>query len=66
MSQTIKVDLAELLDDVNKQQIQLPDFQRIWVWDDDRIRGLLASVSRGFPVDAIMTLQSEGNEPQAR
>ena len=28
--------------------------------DDDRIRGLLASISRGFPVGAIMTLEAAG------
>ena len=50
--------LKKLLDDVEAKKIQLPDFQRGWVWDDDRIRGLLASISRGFPVGAIMTLSS--------
>ncbi len=52
--------LKELLDDVDSGKIQLPDFQRGWVWDDDRIRSLLASVSRGFPVGAIMTLEAGG------
>src|SRR5260370_18316510 len=27
----------------------LPEFQRTFVWDHDRIRGLWASLSRGFP-----------------
>ena len=42
-------------------KIQLPDFQRGWIWDDDRIKGLLASISRGFPVGAIMTLSAGGD-----
>ena len=50
----------KLLNDVDSGRIQLPDIQRGWVWDDDRIRGLLASVSRGFPVGAIMTLDAGG------
>ena len=29
-----------------------------WIWDDDRIKGLLASISRGFPVGAVMTLSA--------
>lgn len=40
--------------------MQLPDFQRGWVWDDEGLRGLLASVSKSFPVGALMTLQTGG------
>ena len=60
MFKTNPVSLKELLENVDSGKIQLPDFQRGWVWDDDRIRGLLASVSRGFPVGAIMTLEAGG------
>ena len=58
MFTTNPVLLTKLFDDVEAGKIQLPDFQRGWVWDDDRIIGLLASISRGFPVGAIMTLSS--------
>ena len=57
--------LNTLLQDVHDGKIQLPDFQRGWVWDDYRIRGLLASVSRGFPVGAVMTLDA-GSEIKFR
>ena len=60
MFQTHPVTLKSLLNDAHSGKIQLPDFQRGWVWDDDRIRGLLASISRGFPVGALMTLQAGG------
>ena len=60
MFKTNPVSLKELLDDASSGKIQLPDFQRGWVWDDDRIRALLASISRGFPVGAIMTLEAGG------
>ena len=60
MFKTNPVSLKELLDDTESGKIQLPDFQRGWVWDDDRIRGLLASISRGFPVGAVMTLEAVG------
>jgi hypothetical protein len=42
--------------------IQLPDFQRSWVrvWDEDRIKSLIASVSRAFPVAALMSLDTGG------
>ena len=52
MFKTFTSPLKELLDDVHYGKIQLPDFQRGWVWDDDRIKGILASISRGFPVGA--------------
>ena len=60
MFKTNPESLIDLLDGAESGKIQLPDFQRGWVWDDDRIRGLLASISRGFPVGAIMTLEAGG------
>ena len=65
MFKTNEVLLKNLIEDVEKGKIQLPDFQRGWVWDDDRIKGLLASVSRGFPMGAVMTL-SAGSEIKFR
>ena len=53
--------LKNLLTDVSNGKIQLPDFQRGWVWDDDRIKGLLVSISRGFPIGAVMTLDAGGD-----
>ncbi len=41
--------------------MQLPEFQRSWVWDEDRIKSLIASVSQEFPIGAIMTLQTGGD-----
>ena len=48
--QTNPIDLDEILDACHRGKIQLPDFQRSWVWDEDRIKSLIASVSRAFPV----------------
>lgn len=36
----------------------MPDFQRSWVWDDERIRKLLVSILQSYPIGAIMLLQS--------
>jgi hypothetical protein len=49
------------LKDVHSGKIQLPDFQRGWIWDDNRIKGILASVAKSFPIGAIMLLET-GNE----
>lgn len=58
--QTNPYDLYKLLDDCHRGVLQLPDFQRSWVWDEDRIKSLIASVSRAFPVGALMTLDTGG------
>lgn len=58
--QTNPFDLNKLLDDCHRGVFQLPDFQRSWVWDEERIKSLIASISRAFPVGALMTLVSGG------
>ena len=56
-----KLPLPEILGDITKGKIQLPDFQRGWVWDDDHIRSLLVSIARSFPVGAVMILETGGD-----
>ncbi|WP_312166628.1 DUF262 domain-containing protein [Phenylobacterium sp.] len=58
--QTNPIDLSRLLDGCHQGIIQLPDFQRSWVWDEDRIKSLIASISRAFPVGALMSLDTGG------
>lgn len=58
--QTNPIDLNKLLEDCHRGYLQLPDFQRSWVWDEDRIKSLIASISRAFPIGALMTLDSGG------
>lgn len=54
--------LAELMQNVGNGKIQLPDFQREWKWDDDRIAGLIASVSRGHPPSKfVSTLEKKAS-----
>ena len=55
-----KRSLPDILADIVKGKIQLPDFQRRWVWDDDHIRSLLVSIARSFPVGAVMLLETGG------
>lgn len=59
--QTNPYDLSKLLEDCHRGVLQLPDFQRSWVWDEDRIKSLIASISRAFPVGALMTLDTGGD-----
>jgi hypothetical protein len=60
MFQTNPFYLHSLLKECEQGTIQLPDFQRSWVWDEDRIKSLIASVSRSFPVGALMSLKTGG------
>lgn len=53
--------LADLLRDIVAGKIQLPDFQRGWVWGDQDIRSLLVSIARAFPVGAVMMLEAGGD-----
>jgi hypothetical protein len=58
--QSTKEDLSKLLDAVADHSLQLPDFQRDWVWDEQAIKELLVSILRQFPVGAVLTLEAGG------
>ena len=49
--------IADLMNSIQCGKIQLPDFQRGWVWDDNRIKALIASITNGYPVGAAMFLE---------
>lgn len=53
-----EIPLSQILDQAASGELQLPDFQRGWVWDDAHIVSLLASISMSFPIGAVMTLQT--------
>ena len=57
---TNPVSLDTLLKNAESGKLALPDFQRSWIWDEQRIIDLLASVSSSFPIGAIMTLETGG------
>jgi hypothetical protein len=54
--------LTSLLDSIKSGKTQLPDFQRGWVWDDERIRRLLVSILQSYPIGAVMLLQTGNPE----
>ena len=58
---SLDTDLSELMRNISSGKIQLLEFQRNWTWDDNRIVGILASLSQGYPMGAIMCLEY-GNE----
>ncbi len=53
---TNDINIIKLMEGVQAGKIQLPDFQRGWVWDDNRIKALIASITSSFPIGAVMFL----------
>ncbi|MGC5583825.1 GmrSD restriction endonuclease domain-containing protein [Ornithinimicrobium sp. W1665] len=51
-------ELGEYLTWTRSGGIQLPDFQRGYKWEDERIRQLLITVLRGHPMGAVMLLKT--------
>ena len=61
MFDSSKLDLKTILADIDAGKLQLPEFQRSYVWNDSDVRSLLASVAKGYPVGALLTLQTGGD-----
>lgn len=58
--------LTDLFARVDRGDLQLPDFQRDYSWDVDRIRTLIVTVLRGFPVGVLMALDTRGEHMRFR
>jgi len=56
--------LPDILREINDGKVQLPDFQRGWVWNDDHIASLISSISLSYPIGAVMLLQTGGDGVQ--
>jgi hypothetical protein len=59
--QTPLYELADYLKWTTSGKIQLPDFQRGYKWEDERIRQLLVTILRGHPLGVVMLLKT-GND----
>ena len=55
------ISMTDVLKKISNGEVQLPDFQRGWVWDDYRIKSLIASISNSYPVGAVMFLEYGGD-----
>lgn len=61
MAKSHDTSLKDILRDISDGTTQLPEFQRDWVWDDERIRALIASIICSYPVGAVMFLECGGS-----
>src|SRR5699024_10043580 len=55
---TPSYDLLDLFKRIDRGDIQVPDFQQDYTWDEDHIRSLLVTVLRGYPVGAVTVLDT--------
>lgn len=59
--QTPLYELSDYLKWTTSGKIQLPDFQRGYKWEDERVRQLLVTILRSHPLGVVMLLKS-GND----
>lgn len=50
--------VADLLNDIKNGRIGLPDLQRPFVWKDNKVRDLLDSMLRGYPIGYVVLWSS--------
>ncbi len=60
MFQTNPSKLSDLLYKAHEGRLQLPDFQRNYVWGDEDVQNLIASVAKGYPIGAFLSLRTGG------
>ena len=59
---TVMEPLARLLEEAHDGRIQVPEFQRELILTDEWMTSLLASVSLGYPIGAVMLLEAGTTE----
>ena len=52
--------LEELLKDSDNGKIRLPDFPAQLVWDEDRNKSVISSISEAFPIGGHDTVAAAG------
>ncbi|MBL8929403.1 MAG: DUF262 domain-containing protein [Kineosporiaceae bacterium] len=52
--------VTQLLEDVRRDHIAIPELQRPFVWDSVKVRDLMDSLYKGYPVGYLITWQSVG------
>lgn len=50
--------LPDLFVRIERGELQLPDFQRAYSWNVDRIRSLIVTVLRGYPIGSLLALDT--------
>jgi predicted transport protein len=56
---TVLRTIRELLDDIQKNRLRLPEIQRGYVWKSTQVRDLIDSLYRGYPVGTLLIWNTE-------
>lgn len=63
MSKT-EASVEELITQIERGELRLPEMQRRYVWRATRVRDLMDSLYRGYPSGAILVWESDNEVPQ--
>lgn len=58
----ISLEVGNILKDVQTGKIGLPDLQRPFVWGNEKVRDLLDSMLRGYPIGYVMLWDSPSDD----
>lgn len=58
--------LSTVLDQIDSQDVALPEFQRGYVWNRQQVRGLFTSLYKGYPIGGFMTWNTSVTTATAR
>jgi hypothetical protein len=58
--------LAAIIDLIDSGSVQLPEFQRGYVWQRDQVRALMHSLYLGYPVGSLLTWETRADGGRAR
>ena len=58
--------LIDLFARAERGELQLPDFQREYIWNTDRVRTLITSVLRGYPIGSFLALDTRNSPVRFR
>jgi hypothetical protein len=67
-----KISIKNLLADIEQNRITMPEIQRPFVWDTTKVRDLIDSIFRGFPIGYIITsvdpalIQKDGTKAEGK
>lgn len=57
--QSNDVNVKKLMSEIKSGSIQLPSIQREWIWNDEKICDIVASVISDYPIGAVLFLKCE-------
>ncbi|MCM8819427.1 MAG: DUF262 domain-containing protein, partial [Candidatus Omnitrophica bacterium] len=57
-------DIVKYIDDATLGKLDIPEFQRAFVWSPDKAKRLVDSLWRGYPIGTILLWESKYSSPR--